>query len=183
MPCTMTRLLAVSKTAISGRHLDDLPGRFPAVVAGLDPGLPQDSAALLLVGPRESNHQRHPDIALAARLDHAPGDFVGAGDASEDVDHHAADPGVHEDDLERVAHRLRPGSAADVTEVGGLAPRPLDQVQRAHTEPGAVADHADVAVERDVGQVASLGFDLVWVTFEVSAVALFQVPMAGGCIL
>src|SRR6202011_3313012 len=120
MPWTMTRLSAVSRIAISGGHLHDLLGRLPAVVAGLDPGLPQDLTALLLVGPGKPDHQRHLGVDLAPRLDHALGDFVSAGDAAEDVDEHAAHPGVHEDHLQRVADHLRPCAAADVTEVGRL---------------------------------------------------------------
>ena len=47
--------------------------------------------------------------------------------------------------------------AAGVEEVRRLAAGVLDDVERAHDQPGAVAEDADVAVELDVGEAALAG--------------------------
>ena len=65
--------------------------------------------------------------------------------------------GVVVDDLERAGHDVGVGAAADVEEVGGLAADLVDDVERAHGQPGAVGDDADVAVEADVLQALLVG--------------------------
>ena len=57
------------------------------------------------------------------------------------------------------------GAAADVEEVGRLAAVELDDVHGRHGEAGAVDHAADVAVERDVGEVVLRGLDLLGVLF------------------
>ena len=55
---------------------------------------------------------------------------------------------------------LRFGAAADVEEVRRPPSLSGHQVQRVHDQPGAVADHADPAVEPDVGQAPAAGLRL-----------------------
>ena len=63
--------------------------------------------------------------------------------------------------------RARPGgcgrAAADVAEVGGASAGGGELVERAHHEAGAVADHADVAVEGDVAEAGLAGAALALV--------------------
>ena len=53
---------------------------------------------------------------------------------------------VGEQNAKRLGHLLDVGPAADVEKVGRLAAVQLDQVHRAHGQPGAVDQAADVAV-------------------------------------
>jgi hypothetical protein len=55
------------------------------------------------------------------------------------------------DDLERVDHALRAPAAAEVAEVRRAAADERDHVHAGHRQPGAVAEHADLAVELHVG--------------------------------
>ena len=64
---------------------------------------------------------------------------------------------VEVDHLERAGHHVGVGAAADVEEVGGRAADLVDDVERAHRQPGAVGDDADRAVEADVLQVLLRG--------------------------
>ena len=130
-------------------------------------GLGQDAAALVDVVAVEADDQRL--VGLVAqdlqRADDAVGDRVARGDAAEDVDEHALDLRVAEDDVEAGGHHLRRGAAADVEEVGGLDAAVLltgvgDDVQRRHHQTRAVADDADLAVELDVVEVVLLGLEL-----------------------
>ena len=59
--------------------------------------------------------------------------------------------------VERLDELVGVGAAADVEEVGGRAADLVDDVERAHGEPGAVGDDADRAVEPDVLQVGLVG--------------------------
>src|SRR5215204_2739098 len=65
--------------------------------------------------------------------------------------------------------------AAGVEEVGRLAARLRDDVQRRHHEPGAIAQDADVAVELHVGQPALLGHLLL----RVLAAGVAQLGVVG----
>ena len=70
------------------------------------------------------------------RLDDAGGHRVARGDAAEDVDEHALDVRVAEDDVQPVGHHLGRRAAADVEEVRRLHPAVLlarvgDDVERA----------------------------------------------------
>ena len=111
------------------------------------------TSGLSIVSPRPEHLERGDD---------AVGDRVARGDAAEDVDEHAADLRVAQDDLEAVGHDLCGGAAADVEEVGRLHAAELlagvgDDVERGHDEARAVADDADLAVELDVVEVLLLG--------------------------
>ena len=57
------------------------------------------------------------------------------------------------DHRERVDDALRVAAAAEVAEVRRATARERDDVDRRHREPGAVPEHADLAVELDVGHV------------------------------
>ena len=61
------------------------------------------------------------------------------------------------------------GAAADVEEVGRARAVELDDVHRRHGEAGAVDHAADVAVERDVGEVVFRRLDLLGVLFGLVA--------------
>jgi hypothetical protein len=72
---------------------------------------------------------------------------------------------VLQHDLEGFGHLLRGGAAAHVQEVGRLGAEQLDGVHGGHGQAGAVHQAADVAVQRDVGQVELAGFDFGRVFF------------------
>jgi hypothetical protein len=96
--------------------------------------------------------------------DHAFGDHVATHDAAEDVDQDGLQAWVFQHDLEGFGHFLGRG-AAHVQEVGWLAAEQLDGVHGGHGQAGAVHQAADVAVERDVGQVEFRSFDFRWIFF------------------
>ena len=98
---------------------------------------------------------------LLDRGDDAFGDDVAAHDAAEDVDQDALDVRVGGDDLEGRRHLLLRGAAADVEEVRRLGAVELDDVHRRHGEAGAVDHAADIAVERDIGEIVFRGLDLL----------------------
>ena len=91
------------------------------------------------------------------RLDDAVGDLFAPGDAAEDVDEDRLHARVVVDDLEGAGHDVGVGAAADVEEVGRLATDLVDDVERAHGQPGAVGDDADGALEADVLQALLVG--------------------------
>ena len=108
------------------RHQDELPTAattfwaasarsLAAVIAGR---IVEDLLAELDVGALETDDQRHADVDLARRGDDALGDDVAAHDAAEDVDQHALDLGVGQQQLEGGGHPLLVGAAADVQEIG-----------------------------------------------------------------
>ena len=130
-------------------------------------GFGQDAAALFDVVAVETDDQRL--VRLVAedlqRLHDPVGNGVARGDAAEDVDEHALDLAVAEDDVEPVGHHLGRRAAADVEEVGRLHVTVLltgvgDDVQRRHHQAGAVADDPDLAVQLDVVEVVLLGLEL-----------------------
>ena len=97
------------------------------------------------------------DVDPAEGVDDAVGHLFAPGDAAEDVDEDRLHLRVVVDDLERAGHHLGVGAAADVEEVGRAAADLVDDVERAHGQPGAVGDDADVAVEADVLQALVVG--------------------------
>ena len=79
-----------------------------------------------------------------------------------------------EDDAEGFGHLFDVGAAADVEEIGRLAAVQFDEVHRAHRQPGAVDQAADVAVQPDVAQPGlagrtSVGFFLGQIAEPVSS--------------
>src|ERR1700712_2330199 len=176
MPWTMTLLFSLRKIDISlrpvrkGRSGGEFGGPARGAVHRVDHGhegmvgLGEDPAALLDVVAVEADDERLGGlVAEDAQGAHDPvGDGVAGGDATEDVDEHALHGRVGEDDLQAVGHHLGRGATADVEEVGRAHPAELlagvgDDVQRAHDQPGAVADDADLALELDVVEVLLLG--------------------------
>src|SRR6476646_9150033 len=146
MPCTMTLESLVKKMAMSVPCLrGELGGGARRAVHGVDDRdervrrLGQDPASLddvVAVEPDDEGLGR-----LVAedpqRLHDAVGDGVAGGDPAEDVDEHALDLRVAQDDVQPVGHHLGRGAAADVEEVGRLDPTELlarvsDDVQGAH---------------------------------------------------
>src|SRR3954452_12716060 len=131
MPWTMTLESLLRKIDIVF-VLRLLRGQFGGLVGALVHGecegdqrvvrLGQDASALLDVVAVETHHQRL--VGLVAqdleRLHDAVRDRVARGDAAEDVDEHALDLRVVEDDVETRRHDLRGRAAADVEEVGRL---------------------------------------------------------------
>src|SRR5487761_165131 len=164
-------------------QLDDLLGRRPGARAGLDAVLLEDRAALLFIGTAHAHHERQLHLQVVARSDQAFGDLVPTRDPTEDVHQHSFDAGVHEDHGQRVLHHLGFGAATDVAEVGRPSTGPGDEVERVHAETGAVSDDPDVAVQRDVGQAALFGLDLVGIAFQNGAVTRFEVLVAPGRVL
>src|SRR5205807_2842310 len=73
-------------------------------------------AASLRLGPGQADDERHPRRMRTGHVEDASRDLVAARDATEDVDEHAADPGIREDDLERASDDLLLGAAADRSE-------------------------------------------------------------------
>ncbi len=128
-------------------------------------GLVEDSPALLDVVAVQPDHERFGGIGPEHRqcLHDSRRHLVAGGDPTEDVDEHALHARVTENDAQAVGHHLRRSTAADVEEVRRLHPAVLlagvrHHVQRAHDQPGAVADDAHRTVEFDV--VQSLGHRL-----------------------
>src|ERR671926_1464982 len=177
MPWTMTLLFSLRKIDIStescsggGGSGGELGGPAGGAVHRVHQGhqrgvcLGQDPPALLHVVAVEPDDQRLGRLVTEQlqRVDDAVGDRVAGGDPAEDVDEDALHGGVGQDDVQPVGHDLGGGAATDVEEVGRLDAAELltgvgDDVQRAHHEPGAVADDADLAVELDVVEVLLLG--------------------------
>jgi hypothetical protein len=73
--------------------------------------------------------------------------------------------GIGGDDLERGRDLFLGSAAADVEEVGRLGAIELDDVHGRHGKAGAVDHAADVAVERDIGEVVLGGLDFLLVLF------------------
>ena len=115
-------------------------------------GLREEPAALDVVRAVEAHDERDVGVELGERLDQAARDLVAARDAAEDVEEDRLDLRVGEHHLDGGRDRLGVRAAARVEEVRRLAARLRDDVERAHHEPGAVAEDADVAVELDVLQ-------------------------------
>src|SRR3569833_113419 len=176
MPWTMTLLFSVRKIDISavlfrrGRVGGERGGAAGGAVHGVDHGhqrvvrLGEDPPALLHVVAGETDDLRLGGLVAEQlqRGDDAVGDGVAGGDPAEDVDEHALDGGVGQDDVQAVGHHLGRGATTDVEEVGRLHATELltgvgDDVQRAHDQARAVADDADLAVELDVVEALLLG--------------------------
>ena len=154
--------------------------RRPSVDARLDAVSLEDLATLLLVGSAQAHDQRQLHVQVVAGGDDPFRHLIAARYAAEHVDYDALDLRVHEDHRQGILDHLGLRPAADVTEVGGPAARTLHEVQRAHAQSGAVADDPDVAVERNIGEAALFGFDLVRVPLDQSAVFLLEVLVAPG---
>ena len=75
------------------------------------------------------------------------GDRRAAHDAAENVHQHGLHLGVADQNAKGLGHLLHVGPAAHVEEIGRLAAVELDEVHRAHGQPGAVDQAADVAVQ------------------------------------
>src|SRR6478609_7289116 len=166
MPCTMTLeslLRKIDIVLLAPLLRSQFGGLVGAFVHGESQRhqrvscLGEDAATLVDVVAVETHHERL--VRLVAedlqRLDDAVRDGVAGGDPAEDVDEHALDLRVVEDDVEPGRHDGCRRSAADVEEVGGLDALVLlagvrDHVEGAHDQPRAVADDADLAVELHV---------------------------------
>ena len=119
----------------------------------LDARVGENLLALDDVGAFHPDHQRHVELHLLRRLDHALRQHVASHDAAEDVDQHAFDALVREQDAKRRGDLLGARAAADVEEVGRLRAVELDDVHRRHREARAVHHASDVAVEMHVAEV------------------------------
>src|SRR4051812_64839 len=178
MPWTMTLLFSLRKIDMSlvscpesGRRSGgEFGGPAGGAVHRVDHGhqgvvgLGEDAPALLDVVAVEADDQRLGRLVAqdAECRDDAVGDGVAGGDAAEDVDEHALDGRVAQDDVQAVGHDLGRGAATDVQEVGRLDAAELltgvrDDVEGAHDQAGTVADDAHLAVELDVVEVLLLG--------------------------
>src|SRR3954451_21793171 len=127
-------------------------------------GLGEDPPALLHVVAVEPDDQRLGRLVAEQlqRVHDAVGDGVAGRDAPEDVDEHARDGRVGQDDVQPVGHHLGGGATTDVEEVGRADPAELlagvgDDVEGAHDEAGSDPDEADLAFELDVVEVLLLG--------------------------
>ncbi|BCB76820.1 hypothetical protein Pflav_032300 [Phytohabitans flavus] len=180
MPWTSTLLFSVRKIAMAVMPLAGQCGGEPSRAVhrvfgayAAERGLGEDPPPFRRVVAVQPDDQGFGDRLAPAgeqpdRLDDAVGDGVAGGDPAEHVDEDAAYRGIAEDDLQTVRHHLGRGSAADVEEVGRFDAAVLlagagHHVEGAHHQPGAVADHADLAVELDVVQVPLGGGGLEWV--------------------
>src|ERR671926_253548 len=137
MPWTMTLLFSLRKIDIStescsggGGSGGELGGPAGGAVHRVHHGhqrvggLGEDPPALLHVVAVQPDDQRLAGLVteLAEGGDDAVGDGVAGGDPTEDVDEHALDGRVGQDDLQPVGHDLRRGAAADVEEGGRADP-------------------------------------------------------------
>ena len=119
--------------------------------------LGEDPPALLGVRAVEPDDDRQLERHLAERLEDPARDLVAARDPAEDVEEDRLHLRVARDHRERVDDALRVAAAAEVAEVRGPAAREGDDVDGRHRQPGAVAEHADLAVELDVRDVLLAG--------------------------
>src|SRR5207249_3222682 len=104
------------------------------------------------------------------------GDGVALHDAAKDVDQHGLNPGIGEQDAERFRHLVLVSAAADVKKVGRFASVELDDVHRAHGQPGAVDQAADIAIQTDETESGARGPQLAGV-FLGLVTKLFDVRM------
>ncbi len=104
-------------------------------------------------------------------------EHVASHDAAEDVDEHAFDALVREQDAKRRGDFLGARAAADVEEVGRLGAVNLDDVHRRHREARAVHHASDVAVEMHVAEVVLRRLGLGGI-FLVGIAQLADVRMA-----
>src|SRR5262245_38343959 len=126
----------------------------------------------------QPDDDRFGDFQVAGRLDHAARDHVAPDDAAENVDQDGLHVRVGQQYAEGVLDALLRCAAADVEEVGRLAPGQLDDVHRRHRQPGAVDHAGDIAVELDVVEVVFGGFDLERRFFvEVAQLSVFFVAV------
>src|SRR5215204_2536444 len=145
--------------------------------------LGEDPASLFGVRTVEPDDDRECDPCPLYGRKQPPRHLVAAGYAAEDVEEHAPDLFVGGDDIEGGRDLLGVGPAADVAEVRRLASGLGDDVERAHHEPCAVAEDADVAVELDVLQTNLLRPLLLRVCgLDVPQPAYFFVSVQAGVI-
>ena len=87
-----------------------------------------------------------PDLARGG--DDALGNHLAADDAAEDIDQHALDMRVGENEPEGRRHTLGRGPAADIEEVGGGPAMQAYAVHGGHGETRAVGEAPDRALRR-----------------------------------
>src|SRR5665647_201135 len=151
-------------------------------------GSGQDPPALRDVVAVQAHHQRlGRGVAEDLQGVHdAVRHLVAGGDPAEHVDEDAPDLRVAEDDVEPGGHHLRGGTAADVQEVGRPDPTVRlagvrDDVERAHHQPGAVADDPDLALEPHVVQGVLGLVDPPQLLQDLRDLARNVVGETGGC--
>ena len=103
---------------------------------------------LLLAGAVDREEHRHFRLELLPGLDHAVGHHVGAREGAAEIDHQAFHAGIGQHQIERDLG-LGVGLAADLEEIRRPAAVMADHVHGRHGQPGAVRQHADIAVELD----------------------------------
>ena len=149
----------------------------------------EDPQALVGRVAVEAHHDRLGRVQGVERPEDAFGDLRAGGDAAVHVDEHGPDLRVGEHDLQAGGHDLGRGAAADVEEVGGLDSGALllagagHGVQGAHDQAGAVADHADLAVQVHVVQAVLAGAQLVGVGIHRIGEALPAVVAECGVVV
>ena len=132
--------------------------------------------ALLGVRPVQADDDRQLERHLAERLEDPARHLVAARDPTEDVEEDRLHLRVVRDDRERVDDTLRVAAAAEVAEVRRPAARERDDVDGRHRETRAVPEHADLAVELDVGHVLLAGERL-----ERVAASRSRISATSGC--
>src|SRR6266545_4518000 len=181
IPCTTTRLFAVRRTAVSGApglHFDCEFCGFLHGLRGVHPDRPQDLLRAVFVDALDSGDDRDARVHIFEGLLHAERDRVRLRDPAEDVQQD--DGRIRLDqDLERLLHLLRVIRAAEVEERPAAAPLEVQDVERRHRQPGAVCNHADVAVELDERDALLVGLLLerrpILVQVRVLRMAVFCV--------
>src|SRR5947207_14244930 len=135
-PAARTRESLVSQIAMSHPCACELGGALGGTVHRVDPlyqrvaGGVEDPPTFLGVVAVQAYHQgfvQHlaPVGEQLERVQDAVGHRVAGGDPAEDVDEHAPDRRVGQDDLQPVGHHLGAGPATDVEEVGRAYPAEL----------------------------------------------------------
>src|SRR5688572_29537917 len=183
-PCTISRVCLSRRTATSAlpRQRDDFLRRLTHRISRCEaqPALPQHALAFFDVGSFHPHHDRHAYAELGHGGDDPLRQHVAAQDAAEDVDQYGLDVLVGHEEAERVLDLLRVGAAADIEEVGWLAPCQLDDVHRRHRQTGAVHHAADVAVQTDVVERELRRLDLERIFFaDVAQLTQIRVPVEG----
>src|SRR6266571_4117035 len=181
MPWTTTRLFAVRTAAVKGAprlHFDRELCGFLHGLRGVHSDQPQDLLRAVFVDALDSGDNGDARVHVFEGPLYAQRDRVRLRDSAEDVQQ---DDGRirFDQDLERLLHFLRIVRPAEVEERPTPAPFEVQDVERRHRQPGAVGNHADVAIELDERDALLVGFLLqrrpILVQVRILRVAVFRV--------